>query len=152
MIGGATARKSSASPPPRSSPAAAAPAAGGRGGLLLGQAAADLLVEHREVLDLGDDLVGRVDRAHPVDQHVDRPAGRGQLLQLARDQHSGSVRTSQAVALVDCGGTIRLIVPNSSSSSRNTMPLAVPGRWRATTSPPIRTAPAVLEPLQVARW
>ena len=37
------------------------------------------------------------------------------------------------------GGTIRLIVPCSSSSSMKTTPFAVAGRWRATTIPATRT-------------
>ena len=46
------------------------------------------------------------------------------------------------------GGTIRLIVPCSSSSSMKTTPLAVAGRWRATTIPATPTRVAVPRPSQ----
>ena len=45
------------------------------------------------------------------------------------------VRTASRQRSTTGGGTIRLMVPRSSSSSMNTTPLAVAGRWRATTIP-----------------
>ena len=75
-----------------------------------------------------------------VDEDVDRrrppPAGAP-----AARRRAAAARCARAGggARRRVGGTIRLIVPCSSSSSRKTMPFAVPGRWRATTRPPTRT-------------
>ena len=50
------------------------------------------------------------------------------------------------------GGTIRLTVPRSSSSSMKTIPLAVSGRWRATTIPATSTvAPSSIRARSVLR-
>ena len=80
---------------------------------------------------------GRSRRSIRVDQHVvgalaALEAARGEHERLARAPPGGSARGPAA-------GTIRLIVPCSSSSSMNVTPLAVAGRWRATTRPATRT-------------
>src|SRR5205823_1296043 len=54
---------------------------------LLRTSAPDLLVEHREVLDLGENLVGRDEWLDPIDQHVDRASGRREPLELALREH-----------------------------------------------------------------
>src|SRR5436305_5660185 len=83
----------------------------GIGGLLLARGIAprrllcrpappDLLVEHREVLDLGEDLVGCRDRPDLVDEHVDRPARRRELLELPLDEHQRLGPHGQPMALV----------------------------------------------------
>ena len=77
-------------------------------------------------------------------EHVDRrqtltaPA-RGSARAGPRRARAARCARSAGGARRRCGGTIRLIVPCSSSSSMKTTPLAVPGRWRATTRPPTRT-------------
>ena len=78
------------------------------------------------------------------DEDVDRPFAALEPAAGA-DQRRGADRG--AVALVDGGGTIRLIVPRSSSSSMKTMPLAVSGRWRATTMPATSTVAPSVDPL-----
>src|SRR5579884_3096703 len=61
------------------------------------------LVEEREVLDLGDEAVGRGDRAQLGHEHADGPAGGRQALELARGQHEGLGADGEAPALVDVG-------------------------------------------------
>ena len=99
ITGGATARKSSASPPPPPPPATAPRLFGAvssdrrRGSALLRQPEANLLVEHREVLDLGQDPIGRGDRPDLVDEHVDRARRPRERSSLPSTSISGSVRT-----------------------------------------------------------
>src|SRR5439155_682827 len=50
-----------------------------------------------------------------------------------RASSSGSARARWRWRSYTARGTIRLTVPHSSSNSRNIVPLAVPGRWRAMT-------------------
>ena len=107
--------------------------------LLLGQTDANLLVEDREVLIWATSRSGAAIVPTCVHQHVDRATGGREPLELPFHEQQRLGPHRQPVALVDVGGTIRLIVPCSSSSSTNTTPPAVPGRWRATTRPPTRT-------------
>ena len=51
-----------------------------------------------------------------------------------------AVRTARRQRSYTGGGTITFATPTSSSSSMNTTPFAVAGRWRATTMPAIRTS------------
>jgi len=76
----------------------------GKSTLLNRLATADLFVEHREVLDLRQQLVWRRDRADLVDQHVDRPPSRREALELAFGEHQRFGSDSETVTLVDRRG------------------------------------------------
>ena len=67
------------------------------------------------------------------------PPRRREALEHALDHHERLGAHGEAVALVDLRRDDDVHRPVSSSSSRKTTPLAVPGRWRATTRPPTRT-------------
>src|SRR5881227_3874162 len=78
---------------------------------LLGQPPSHLLVEQREVLHLGKWPIGGHDGAHPIDQDVDRPPGRGKSLELALDDHQGLSPDGEAMAFVDLGGNDQIDRP-----------------------------------------
>ncbi len=147
ITGGATARKSSTTP---SAPAPLCPPLpGAGGGLLLGQPAAYLLIEHREVLDLGQHPIGRVDRADRVDQHVDRAPGRRQLLELALDQHQRLGPDRQPMALIDRRRDDQVDRPVLVLEQDEHDPRSRPRSLARHDQPADPHPPPVLEPLQI---
>ena len=90
-----------------------------------------------DVLDLGPRQVGALEALDPVHHHVQRALAA--LEAAGGEQRAARTAPPAGSARSTGGGMIRLIVPCSSSSSMNVTPLAVAGRWRATTRPATRT-------------
>jgi hypothetical protein len=94
-------------------------------------------------------VIGSVDRAHPVDEHVDRSAGRGQLLQLARHQHERLGPDDQPVALVDLGRDDEVDRAVLVLKQEEDDPAGRSGPLARHHQPPESYAPAVFELLEI---